>query len=630
MGVVIVKDGRSDWQVVNVTNGCKVCAFAAEELRKYIERTSGCELPVAGKVGDGPAIVLGLRKDLPSDEALLPKQAKGYDGYALRIAEKRIIICGDNERGVIYGVYDLLERIGCRWFYPQQDPKDTEVVPRLKTIELEADAVSVASPLRIRICNSSAFFFYVHPDIMKKQLDVAMKARYNGIGWQCDHRTYVGDQYKEMGKIGVIAEMKKRGMLLHGPGHSFPHFLSNDYFDQHPEWFGVRDGKRMKQVFGGAQFCWSNPEARKKFIDNAEKFLLDCPGIDIFYTVGFDGGQACECPECKKSTPGDLIFNLMNELTERLSESAPHVLVETSGFYNPVIDPPKNTKAHDKLRVIWAHWGRYHGYGFDDPRYEPISNLESWLRAVPGRLSLCMYYTDNFATPWVSAPYTIVLEGDRRYILDKGIDDIYMLVYPEGYWWNHALNNYMSGRCFYDASLDPHDVLTDYAVRYFGSDAGPLLAAYYGQWAKEIDLCYHVRDGSTSADRVMLSDQRRLWINPAVEAVKGDPVLSHRVGKVEKLHHAAERLTELHRRRERVEQARAAGDFKKASELLEKARTYADKEVIAYLTELADLNQGLIDRNEVPGFMTLGIKGWLDEEQKAIDARSREVKPRGW
>lgn len=619
MKTVIVRDGKSTWGIRNTSAESRVCAFAFEELRKYLKIISGCPL---SEGSGGPNIILGLREDLhPADEAGLPRPAEGFDGFTLAITAEKIVIAGENERGLIYGVYDLLERIGCRWFYPQQDPEDTEVVPRMETIELEPVSFSIASPIKYRICNASSFFFEIEPEIMKAQLDAAMKARYNGMGWQCDHRSFVGDQYNEMVETGVLDEMKKRGMLLHGPAHSFPHFLPNDLFDEYPEWFGMREGKRMIQVFGGAQFCWSNHEARKTFIDNAEKFVLDSPGLDIFCTLGFDGGPACACPECAKSTPADLVFLLMNELIERLEKSAPHMIVETSGGYNPVHEPPQGIPAHPKLRVIWAHWGRYHGMGYDDDRYPWKPNLETWRKAVPGRLTLCQYYTDNFATPWISAPYPKVIAGDRRYILETGIDAVYMLMWAKGYWWNHSFNNYMAGVCFYDASRDPWEIIRDYAHHYFGPDAGPLLAQYLAQWVEEIDLPYHVRDGSNESERQMLADQRRKWI-PSVEAVRNDPVLSHRVGKVEKLHRAAERLSSVHVYREKVAALREAGEFGKASELVEEARTCADG-VIAFLAELAALDQGLIDRKEVPGFISLGVKGWIEKEEKLISARTR-------
>ena len=625
----IAQNGYSDWHIIDVSSHDKVCRFAVEELRKYLKQINGYDFP-PGAIDESPyAIVVGLRGNIATDEAvLLPKPAEGYDGYSLVITDTRIVVAGDNERGVVYGVYDLLERLGCRWFYPQQDPKDQEVVPKLDELQIKTCAFSIASILKYRICNASAFFFEIHPDQMKAQLDNAMKARYNGMGWQCDHRSFVGDQYKEIDAVGVIAEMKKRGMLLHGPAHSFQHFLRNeDYFEAHPDWFGMRNGKRMKQEFAGAQFCWSNLDARKQFVDNVEKFVLACPGLDILCSLGFDGGVACECPECKKSTPADLMLTIQNQITERLEESAPHVAVEMSGGYSPVDEPPVNTKPHENLRVIWAHWGRYMGYGYDDPRYDRIANLETWRKAFPLRLTLCQYYTDNFATPWISAPYTIVLEGDRKYVREKAVTGMYMLVYPEGYWWNHCFNNYMAGVCYYDFALDPNDVVTDYAMHYYGPSAGPLLAAYYGQWSREIDLCYHLRGIASDHDRDTLAQQRRLYIDPAVAAIKDDPVLAHRVGKVEKLHDLAERLEELYLRRDNVEALRVAGEFDKAAEMLPKVREYKDK-LLAHMKGLSDLKIGLIDGGEVDGFIKMGMDGWMDEEDKAIAAKS--IKKREW
>ena len=47
-----------------------------------------------------------------------------------------------------------------------------------------------------------------------------------------------------------------------------------------------------------------------------------------------------------------------------------------------------------------------------------IDNLEGWHEAASG-VTLCHYYTDNFASPWVSAPYAKAIAGDLRYIEDR-------------------------------------------------------------------------------------------------------------------------------------------------------------------------------------------------------------------
>jgi hypothetical protein len=320
---------------------------------------------------------------------------------------------------------------------------------------------------------------------------------------------------------------------------------------------------------------------------------------------------------------------LLGELIDKLQTSCPDVLVETVGGYGAVSYPPSNLNIiHPKQRVVWAHWGRHHIRGYDDPGYDK-RNLDNWRKAAKGGLTICQYYTVIFAEPWVMGPFAIAMESDRRYFLKHHVDAMYMLMYPRGYWWNHSLNGYIGGRCFYDVTIDPFAEINDYALHYFGPDAGPLLAAYYMQWAKEIDLSYRVRSNSRKQDRAMLAEQRAKWINPAVDAAKQNPLYAYRVSKVDKLHTLAEHLTEGHRLHDVVQLLRQQGKFDDAARLLDKARAYTD-EVMTLFYTLADLNQGLIERKEVPGFIRKGVKDWIDDEAKAIAGKSKTVAPNPW
>lgn len=263
-------------------------------------------------------------------------------------------------------------------------------------------------------------------------------------------------------------------------------------------------------------------------------------------------------------------------------------------------------------------------YGYDDARYEHKKNLEAWHQAVHGQVTVVQYYGDNFSEPWVMPPFAIAIQGDRRYLLSRGIDSIYFLTYPPGYWWNHSLNTYLAGRCFYDVTLDPLVVVQDYARHYYGPEAGPLLAQYYGQWARDPDLGYRVRGGTNRRDRETLAVQRKTLIGPVVQASKADPVYAHRVSKVAGLHAVAERLAECHHLRHQVQWARHQGDFPQAAKLLETARAVTDA-ALALCSELADRNQGLIDKNEVAGIIKLAVKNWIDAEAKAISAQDRHI-----
>ena len=628
---VVVENHKSAWRISSPAPGSPRVNWAAQELQKYVHQMAGYKLLIVKKAGNKSAIVVGLRSELSSeDRALLPPPAQGYDGYAITIQPPgrkirgRIIIGGDNGRGVIYGVYDLLERFGCRWFYPTEDAADPEVVPRQSGLSLPAGSWAVASPMKYRICNGSEWFFELDPAPALKQLDWAMKARYNAMGWQGDTQNPLEKQYQQLAEGGLLAELSKREMLLHGPAHSFNLLLrAEDYMTNHPEWFGMRNGKRVPQTFAGAQFCWSNPDARKKFTDNVEAFARHAPQIHILCLVPFDGGQACECDVCKKAGASNLLMLLMGEIIERLSSVRPDLLVETVGGYGAVNDPPDTAQIHPRQRVVWAHWGRGYTSGYDDPHYGRKANLEKWRRAARGGITICQYYTDNFAEPWVMSPFTVAMEGDRRYFLTNGIDSIYLLMWPRGYWWNHSLNGYLAGRCFYDCSLSPYDLLGDYARHYFGDDAGPLLGQYFEAWARNPDLCYRVRGESRDSDRAALASQRQQWIDPATTLAAHDPVMAYRVAKVARLHGLAEQLMEVHRRRDEIQSLRRAGEFEKARVALDKARPFTD-EVIALFYTLADLNQGLIERKEIPSFITANVKNWLEEEAKAVTTQKRD------
>jgi hypothetical protein len=592
---------------------------------------TGCKVPIVNRARSKSAFVIGLRNEIPPEErGLLLRPAAGYDGYAVAIrpatrkAPARIVIAGDNPRGVIYGVYDVLERFGCRWFYPTQDAADPEVVPHQDSLSITGTSWAVASPMEYRISNGSEWFFELEPVPALKQLDWAMKARYNAIGWQADTKTPLEKQYQTLGNTGLLAEMAKREMFLHGPAHSFNLLLrAEDQFQKHPEWFGMRQGKRVPQTFAGAQFCWSNADARRQFTDNVEAFARRAIQIKILCLVPFDGGPACECEECKRAGASNLLMVLMGEIIERLKDVRPDMLVETVGGYGAVTDPPDKAQIHPQQRVVWAHWGRGYTSGYDDPGYGRKDNLEKWRLAARGGITICQYYTDNFAEPWVMSPFTVALEGDRRYFRQHSIESVYMLMWPRGYWWNHGLNGYLGGRCFYDFSLNPYDVLQDYALHYFGPDAGPLLARYFEAWARNPELCYRVRGDSRDSDRAALAEQRRQWVSPAVQAATNDPVIALRVGKVEKLHTLAERLMEVHRQRAEIQALRRSGELDQARALLEKSRTYTD-EVLALFYQLANLNQGLMDRNEVPVFIKANVKNWIEEEEKVLKAGKKD------
>ena len=498
---------------------------------------------------------------------------------------------------MVYGVYDLLERLGCRFVHPALDPGDPEIVPRSPGLTLPAGAWAVASPMKYR---TLAWFVWrkvkpenlaTSPERLAAQIDWAMKSRYNVF------ESSILELPPEHPLARALLAAKERGMLLQAPGHNFDRFLPFDPagLAAHPEWFGLKNGKRVPHVTGDAQFCWTNREAAKVFTDNVVAFVKQRPYLDILELSGLDGGASvtCQCAECAKHNPTDNVIALLNGVVARLAQEAPNVVVETLGGYQYSEALPKDVKPDARLRVFWAHWGRSASISYANPDYVRREQLAAWARAFDGRLTAFQYYGDYFANSWFTGPLTVQIEGDRRFLVDLGIDGMLTLLYPDGFWWRASLNAYLAGRCFYDVSLDPRALLREYALAYY-APAGELLATYLDEWATHPGLGIRTRSGAIPIQLNMLQQQRRNYLLPAAARAKDDPLASRRIATILRLHALAEKcmafdvgLAEARALRERGDLGAARAALVRSTTRLAEARQDAQ--------DLSAERRGLVD-----------------------------------
>src|SRR6266566_2036962 len=94
---------------------------------------SGAELAVVHSRSKKPAVVLAVRPLLQDKKTLADPREE--DHYRLKIDDKELRIEGASPRAVLFGVYDVLERLGCGWCVPGDDAipkKDTLAIAPLK------------------------------------------------------------------------------------------------------------------------------------------------------------------------------------------------------------------------------------------------------------------------------------------------------------------------------------------------------------------------------------------------------------------------------------------------------------------------------------------------------------------
>ena len=109
-----VRDRAPEYTIVHAADASPSVKYAARELRDFTERMTGVRLPIAdsapssGKAVflDPPRLASGVSR--PSD--------LGEDGFLLKAEAGNVYVFG-GRRGVLYGVYELLEKFGgCRWY----------------------------------------------------------------------------------------------------------------------------------------------------------------------------------------------------------------------------------------------------------------------------------------------------------------------------------------------------------------------------------------------------------------------------------------------------------------------------------------------------------------------------------
>lgn len=144
----------------------------------------------------------------------------------------------------------------------------------------------------------------------------------------------------------LIPELKKRDLLIEVGGHGYQNFLPQaEHFDQHPDWFGMVDGKRSKAV--RVVFETANAQAMHQFLQNIKSYLKAYPEIDIFDLWPPDGAHWSESPESKKL--GSFTHRhalVVNAVARMVKADFPHMKVEFLAYQN-YLSPPKDVRFED-------------------------------------------------------------------------------------------------------------------------------------------------------------------------------------------------------------------------------------------------------------------------------------------
>ena len=470
----LVKEGGIPNAIFIAEGAPAPVVLAADELQRYAERMSGTRLPVKTS-RRSPANLLGIGVN----EASLPDaESPGGedDAFRIKVTAQGLALAGATPRSTLYAAYELLERLGCRWYFPGQDG---EHVPAARTLTLPvSDTVSEAA-------------FASRGMVEDARLGAGEPAWDNRIAedagiflvWMARNRM---NAYRNTSTLDR-REFERRGVVTRwGSSHSIPRMLDKALFAVKPELFRMdQTGKRVPD----GNVCVTNPETVRLCAQVVMDFFRQNPQADSYPVVGQDiwGGAWCSCEKCRIYSPSEQNVALINGIQEILRKNNVKGRCSYSAYRDTLRYDLKKVKLDREARVGYAPRERSYGQALSDASSERNRrfwrNLQNWRRNHAGPLGVSDYYHDCILFYSVPAHTVQVIAQDARDYAKLNARSITSFMMGRYSWYAYGPSLYVFARTAWDPSLDPDSLLDELARDQYG----PAAASVRSFW-RELEL----------------------------------------------------------------------------------------------------------------------------------------------
>lgn len=506
--LTLVQEGKSPYVILLSAEASPSERRGAQEIQAHLQKMSGVQLPilVADSAAPPPrAILIGQGRHLDALGLRVDWKALGEEGFILKAAGENLVIAGSPGRGTMYGCYEFLERLGIRWL----TPKVTRV-PQLQTVEAPVmDEIQVPA------------FEYREPFFTEAQdRDWAARNKVNGSAANLDDSTG--------GKVTYSHFV-----------HTFDDLIPTKLYEIHPEYFPLRDGKRVN---GYVQRCLSNPDVLKLAIDGVLQWIREQPAAMIYSVSQNDTGRWCECDRCKALTEkygahSGLYLWFVNQVAETVEKEHPDKLIDTLA-YRFTEAPPRGIVPRPNVRVRLCPISCCEAHPYQRCRAKEnvafMAHLRAWSRITDALY--IWHYNTNFHNYLLPFPDFGQFPAEVRLYRQSGVKGIFFQgdYAPGGGGSDAELRSYVMSKLLWKVNLNSDALVTEWMQGVYGKAWGPMRSWFdlLHRKVRAPNRHFYIYSKPTidylSRDVIAAGDR---FFNRAEKLTAGDPTASEYVAK---------------------------------------------------------------------------------------------------
>ena len=443
--------------------------LAANDLQAYLEKISGAELPI---LSDAMKINLLGQPVIYVGESNMTKLLKlkypagvtkdfNEDGYTVYCKGNTLALVGNDAgpyHGTEYAVFDLLHRLGARWFMPTAYG---EYLPSLQTITVNDMNVTERPDFRQR-------GWWQNGTAEMQALDAEFRIR-NRMQFNPPLIVAGDGSLRQWMPDAELLKTKPELFAKQADGSYSPHMINLTHPDT-PRLVAEKMKAEMKQ--------------------QVEKGVL-IPQVSI---APDDGAPIDYTPETIKTNSGftelagrlnvptevsisEEWFRFMNKVAELVAEDYPNALILTNGYSNRNI-PPEGIELHPNLGVMYAAiWADV---------LHPYNSPKSWQTNAKGaimkrwcelnsRVYIYDYDMQMLVTGITPVPQVHNMRVNMPLMKQWGLAGFWSEARTT--WIEEGIpTKYLRSRMMWDADLKVDAVLDEYFAAWYGNAAKPMKA----------------------------------------------------------------------------------------------------------------------------------------------------------